>query len=241
MMSPAQDPFYLVKQEIQESIDKLLSTFRRWEQIESNTGEYVHLSKELVAGCESIEWQVDELEKAISVAESNPSRFGIDEIELGKRKRWTTTSRTQVASVRKAVDAAPVSTNKNGIRRELTRLTAEAGRSDQYPTESNDDYISSETDRQMLLIRQQDQELDELSASVERIGGVGLTIHEELLGQEKILEDLNQEMDSTSNRLDFVQKKVAMVMKKAGAKGQIMMIVFLLVLFIILFVLVFLT
>lgn len=29
--------------------------------------------------------------------------------------------------------------------------------------------------------RQQDEELDELSASVERIGGVGLTIHEELL------------------------------------------------------------
>lgn len=38
-----------------------------------------------------------------------------------------------------------------------------------------------------------------------------------------------------------VQKRVAMVMKKASAKGQIMMIAFLIVLFIILFVLVFLT
>lgn len=35
--------------------------------------------------------------------------------------------------------------------------------------------------------RQQDEELDELSASVERIGGVGLTIHEELLAQVRIL------------------------------------------------------
>lgn len=34
--------------------------------------------------------------------------------------------------------------------------------------------------------RQQDEELDELSASVERIGGVGLTIHEELLAQVRI-------------------------------------------------------
>lgn len=33
------------------------------------------------------------------------------------------------------------------------------------------------------ICRQQDEELDELSASVERIGGVGLTIHEELLAQ----------------------------------------------------------
>jgi len=31
--------------------------------------------------------------------------------------------------------------------------------------------------------RQQDEELDELSESVQRIGGVGLTIHEELSGQ----------------------------------------------------------
>ena len=31
--------------------------------------------------------------------------------------------------------------------------------------------------------RRQDEELDELSLSVQRIGGVGLTIHEELLAQ----------------------------------------------------------
>jgi hypothetical protein len=39
-------------------IDKLQSTFHRWEQTASNTGEYVHLTKELLTSCESIEWQV---------------------------------------------------------------------------------------------------------------------------------------------------------------------------------------
>ena len=39
----------------------------------------------------------------------------------------------------------------------------------------------------MCIYRQQDEELDELSASVVRIGGVGLTIHEELLAQVYIL------------------------------------------------------
>lgn len=34
--------------------------------------------------------------------------------------------------------------------------------------------------------RRQDEELDELSASVQRIGGLGLTIHEELIGQVSI-------------------------------------------------------
>ncbi|XP_077232876.1 syntaxin-61-like [Tasmannia lanceolata] len=249
-MSSAQDPFYIVKEEIQESIDKLQTTFHQWEQTPSNTGERVHLTKELIAGCESIEWQVDELDKAIGVASRDPSWYGIDEVELEKRRRWTSTARNQVGTVRKAVEAGKeqtnlVGANLNGMRKELMRVPIDssylAGKSTQYVAHDNDDFISSESDRQMLLIKQQDEELDELSASVERIGDVGLTIHEELLGQEKILDELGLEMDSTSNRLDFVQKKVALVMKKAGAKGQLMMIVGLVILFIVLFVLVFFT
>ncbi|XP_038712254.1 syntaxin-61 [Tripterygium wilfordii] len=243
-MSSAQDPFYIVKEEIQGSIDKLQSTFHQWERIPHEIGEKVHMTKELLAACESVVWQVDELDKTIAVAARDPSWYGIDEVELEKRKRWTSTARTQVSNMKKVVVAGEDSNGTgsasvSGMRRELMRLP-NSHQNNQYARDE-DDFIQSESDRQLLLIKQQDDELDELSASVERIGGVGLTIHEELLSQEKIIDDLGTEMDGTSNRLDFVQKKVAMVMKKAGAKGQIMMILFLVVLFIVLFVLVFLT
>ncbi|KAG6778800.1 hypothetical protein POTOM_015147 [Populus tomentosa] len=232
-MSSAQDPFYIVKEEIQESIDKLQSSFHQWERISSDSGEQVHLTKELLAACESIEWQVDELDKAISVAARDPSWYGIDEAELEKRRRWTSTARAQVGNVKKAVVAGKElnlsgTASVNGMRRELMRMPdiQQTDKSNQY-TQDNDDFIQSESDRQMLLIKQQDEELDELSASVERIGGVGLTIHEELLAQlsnlveadiclllglklflvlqERIIDDLDTEMDTTSNRLDFVQ------------------------------------
>lgn len=78
-------------------------------------------------------------------------------------------------------------------------------RSSAYSARDNDDFISPESDRQQLLLRQQDEELDELSANVIRIGDVGLTIHDELLAQDKIVNELGMEMDSTSNCLDFVQ------------------------------------
>ncbi|KAK7287528.1 hypothetical protein RIF29_00809 [Crotalaria pallida] len=246
-MPSAQDPFYVVKAEIQESIDKLQSTFRQWESTPA-AGERVHLSKEVLAGCESIEWQVDELDKAVAVASRDPSWYGIDEGELESRRRWTSSARTQVGAVKKAVDAGKGSSTTshdslNAMHRELMRLpnSHPTNTSNQYAAQDNDDFIESESDRQMLLIKKQDEELDELSLSVQRIGGVGLTIHEELLGQERIIDELGSEMDSTSNRLDFVQKKVAMVMKKASAKGQIMMILGLLALFIFLFILVFFT
>ncbi|XP_042505464.1 syntaxin-61-like [Macadamia integrifolia] len=249
-MTAPQDPFYTVKEEIQESIDKLQSIFHQWEYIRLNKGEHIDLMKELLVGCESIEWQVDELDKAIAVAARDPTRYGIDEAELEKRRSWTSIARTQVGNVKKAVEAGKEKNSTgtgslNGTRQELLRLpddhSSQKGRSNQYTVRDDDDFISSESERQQLLIRQQDDELDELTASVERIGSVGLTIHEELLGQEKIIGELGLEMDSTSNRLDFVQKKVAMVMKKAGAKGQIMLVLFLVILFVVLFVLVFLT
>ncbi|KAL5698350.1 Syntaxin-61 [Ranunculus cassubicifolius] len=234
-MSSAQDPFYVVKEEIQQSIDKLQHTFHQWENVTCNISERAQQTKELINGCESIEWQVDELDKAIAVAANDPAWYGIDQAELEKRRSWTSSARSQVTTVKKIV---------NGTRQELMRqpinhrYSHTSRPNNQY---QNDDFISSESDRQMLLIRQQDNELDVLSESVTRIGDVGLTIHEELSVQEKIMSELELDTESTSNRLDFVQKKIAVVMKKAGAKGQIMMIVFLLILFIVLFVLVFLT
>ncbi|KAG5001988.1 hypothetical protein AAZX31_08G305400 [Glycine max] len=246
-MPSAQDPFYVVKAEIQDSIDKLQSTFHQWES-KSGAAEQGHLTKEVLAGCESIEWQVDELDKAIAVASRDPSWYGIDEAEVESRRRWASSARSQVGTMKKAMESGKGSSTTshasvNGMRRELMRLpnSHQTDSSNQYAARDNDDFIQSESDRQTLLIKRQDEELDELSESVRRIGGVGLTIHDELTAQEKILDELGSEMDSTTNRLDFVQKKVAMVMKKASAKGQIMMILGLLALFIFLFILVFFT
>ncbi|KAM3282176.1 hypothetical protein P3S67_025821 [Capsicum chacoense] len=161
-MSSAQDPFYIVKEEIQES--------------------------------------ANELDKTIDVAARDTSWYGIDRVEIDKRRRWISNAHAQVGSTKKAVVAGK-----------------EKERSSAYSARDNDDFISPESDsigvifwgmsdnRLDALCRQQDEELDELSANVIRIGDVGLTIHDELLAPDKIVNELGMEMDSTSNRLDFVQ------------------------------------
>ncbi|GJX67530.1 syntaxin-61-like protein isoform X1 [Tanacetum coccineum] len=57
MSSATQDPFYIVKDEIQESIDKLQSTYHQWEHIPVASGEQSRLTKELLSNCDSIHWQ----------------------------------------------------------------------------------------------------------------------------------------------------------------------------------------
>ncbi|KAI3870245.1 hypothetical protein MKX03_011933 [Papaver bracteatum] len=81
----------------------------------------------------------------------------------------------------KAVEAGK-DRSANGMRQELMRVPNDpyqAGKCISYAARDNDDFRSSDSDRHT----QQDDELDELSASVQRIGGVDLTKHEELIGQ----------------------------------------------------------
>lgn len=58
----------------------------------------------------------------------------------------------------------------------------------------------------IFVYRQQDEELDELSASVQRIGGVGLTIHEELLHQVKLYSLCIKVFSSASTTIQWQKK-----------------------------------
>nr|KAJ0226611.1 hypothetical protein LSAT_V11C100035910 [Lactuca sativa] len=144
--------------------------------------------------------KVDELEKTIFVAAKDPSLYGIKQVELEKRRKWTTTSPIQVGNIKKAVIVAGRSSNFGGMRQKLMRIPKSHQQHDKDRTRTRS-YAVNQTHRCFSS----DEELYELSASVERIGSVGLTIHDELLSKEKIIEDLGSEMESTSNRLDFVQ------------------------------------
>ena len=55
----------------------------------------IYLSLQLLKSC-FLDRKVDELDKAISVAARDPAWYGIDEVEVEKRRRWTSTARTQV-------------------------------------------------------------------------------------------------------------------------------------------------
>lgn len=237
-ITAAQDPFYLVKEEVQGSVNSVQKSFKKWEQLLPGSMEGSQLGKDIVADCASIEWQVDELDKAIAVAERDPARYGLDNAEIAQRKRWTAITRNQISAMKKTVQDSQ--SNGGATQVEMMRMPMNTTSQKVNPASSHDeDFYGMESDRQALLMKEQDQDLDELSASVIRIGDVGLTIHDELISQDRIIDDIGREMDNTANRLDFVQKKVAHVIKRAGAKGQIMMIIFLVILLLVLILLVF--
>mmetsp|Transcript_68173 Transcript_68173/g.215660 ORF Transcript_68173/g.215660 Transcript_68173/m.215660 type:complete len:245 (-) Transcript_68173:857-1591(-) len=238
----ANDPFYLVRDEIQDSVDGVVDKFSKWDRLPEGA-EKVRLCKEVEHGIDSASWQLEELDKAIGVAEKDPLRFGVDADEVASRRKWTTATRAQVtkmsariAEEREFAAAAakriPDPSAASGSSSYTTRLdSAIAG--------ENDGYMASEGDQQALLMRKQDEALDDLSKSVARIGDVGLTISEELEAQTAMLDELDEDVEGTRTRLGGVQRKMTQVIQKSGMRGQMAMIGFLVVLLIILVVLVF--
>ena len=82
--------------------------------------------------------------------------------------------------------------------------------------------------------RQQDDDLDHLGEHVVRIGQMGRQIGEELGQQSTMLDELDADIDGTSNRLAAAQKKMTHVLKKAGLRGQLCIIAVLIVLLVVL-------
>mmetsp|Transcript_28776 Transcript_28776/g.81038 ORF Transcript_28776/g.81038 Transcript_28776/m.81038 type:complete len:228 (+) Transcript_28776:140-823(+) len=223
-MSRTQDPYYLVREEIQESLTALEKSYDRLCGLPSAIPEFQRLKHEVQEGCESVSWQVDQLQRAIDISAKNPERFNLDNEELDSRKNWASSARLKVEEVRRGMASL--------AKRGLTAADSNAA----VAIQRHDDFIGGQGDQQMQIMRQQDDDLDDLSHQVATIGNIGLTIHEELESQNQLLEELDEDMDATQSRLAAVQQKINKVLQRVSAKGQMCIIVALSVILVVLVV-----
>ena len=175
----------------------------------------------------SVLWQLEELDRATAMAENDYARF-----------RWTRqSSRAGSGGPRRRTDGGGHARGRAGCWTRTARGGGYGGGLDGAIDAANDSFLDQQRDQQQLLVRKQDEDLDEISVSIQRIGQVGLTIGEELETQGKMLEELEEDVE-TNSRLAAAQRKMNAVLKKAGA-GPDRPIAVLTVLLVILFVIAF--
>lgn len=216
-----QDPFYVLKVEIDESVTELNQKMARWHGLTSGNPERKTLSTQVDAGIESIRWQLEEIAGAVDRAAGNLAKFKISSDELDTRRRWIKDTHKQVKGIQDSLKKAPGVTTVN---------------SGGTPDAANDGFVSGQTERQALIIRQQDEHLDDIEQAVGRIGNMGRSIGEELDGQHRLLNDMGEEMDTTYSRMRAAQKRMTEVIRMAGGNSQKCIILVLVVVLIILVV-----
>ena len=92
------------------------------------------------------------------------------------------------------------------------------------PPSSDNDYAANSLQRQQELMQQQDQGLEMLSQSAERLGQMSMAISEELGQQNMMLDEMDADLDQAGENLDYVTKKTKEFIDKAGGTKNCILI-----------------
>lgn len=148
----------------------------------------------------------------MQAVETNREKFPhIDDAQLFERKSLVETSRGRVNHARDELNSESVKEKllvderNMAVRRSGDGLL---GAKDDVERQ-NTAFIFDNQAQTSLLMEQQDETLDELGEAVVRVGEIAGAIHEEIGHQNKMLDELDQDMTNVEEELGLVMGKLA--------------------------------
>eukprot|EP00201_Polytomella_parva_P006085 CAMPEP_0175077422 /NCGR_PEP_ID=MMETSP0052_2-20121109/23386_1 /TAXON_ID=51329 ORGANISM="Polytomella parva, Strain SAG 63-3" /NCGR_SAMPLE_ID=MMETSP0052_2 /ASSEMBLY_ACC=CAM_ASM_000194 /LENGTH=202 /DNA_ID=CAMNT_0016346895 /DNA_START=113 /DNA_END=721 /DNA_ORIENTATION=+ len=194
----------------------------RFHGLTASNPERQTIAAKVQEGVDLLNYQLRQLDIAVDKASENPERFNLTPEELASRRVWISTTRRQVQDMTETLTTAkatPASFAMSGPKK---------------PSQENSDFLANESEKQVLVMRRQDADLDDIEKAVTRIGHIGKEMGQELGKQAEMLEELDQDVDTTSNKLKAAQKKVQELIRRSGSNTQLVLIGVLIVILIIL-------
>lgn len=101
-----------------------------------------------------------------------------------------------------------------------------------------DDFISQQIRKQQFELKLQDEGLDMLTESANRLGALSLGIHEELNQQNKMLDEMENDLENATSNLDMITKKTKDLIQKSGGKKNFFIILVMSIIVVILLLLI---
>merc|ERR1719224_312592 len=98
-----QDPYFAVKEEVEHSTQVVFDLHKRWIELSDSSrksDEFEWTSSELLSGLRSIEWDLQDMEDMVSIAEGNRQKFSLDETDIQARRDFIESTRQQISSMR---------------------------------------------------------------------------------------------------------------------------------------------
>ncbi|XP_031735506.1 syntaxin-6 [Anarrhichthys ocellatus] len=231
-----EDPFFVVKGEVQKAVNAAQSLHHRWSELLQEGGgaskeEMDWTTNELRNSLRSIEWDLEDLDETISIVESNPKKFNLDAAELSKRKSFITSTRQTVKEMKEQMSSpTAASVDRKNTQALLADRGAQGpiwqpgpdkyGRLDRQLQNANSQFIEEQQGQQQLMAEQQDEQLELVSGTIGVLKNMSERIGMELDEQAVMLDDFTHEVDTTQSRLDNVMKKLAKVSHMTSDRRQ---------------------
>ncbi|XP_045531797.1 syntaxin-6 [Pieris brassicae] len=259
-----EDPFYVVKDEVFRALNKTRGLYLRWQELLTspvlpNSAEVEWTSIELRSALRSIEWDLEDLEDTISIAEKNSSKFKIDHKEICDRRTFIEATKQEVqvmknkTSINRNIDndgtaqepllgdGSPRKSRNMWTptpkcsKKKYLKLNSEAD----SPNRSNEFENGMGLPDQEEMLEAQDEQLSMINNSVNTLKSVSTYIGHELNDQTILIDDLNSEMELTDSQLHITVMRVTKALHLTNDKYQcagIVILIAILLLLLILFV-----
>jgi ABC-type transport system involved in cytochrome c biogenesis ATPase subunit len=115
--------------------------------------------------------------------------------------------------------------NKDGTKKgNYSHLSLDEFSDDDSDGGNDGDFATKSIQRQHEQMRQQDEGLEMLGQSADRLGQMSMTISEELGFQNKMLDEMDQDLDEANENLDFVTRKTKEMIEKSGGTKNCLVI-----------------
>lgn len=238
-----EDPFFVVRDEVRQSLSTAQSQYSQWTILldsEVDIDKIQGAAAEVRNSIRSIEWDLEDLEQTIKIAEANPHKFRLDYAELESRKQFIRDTRALVKKITDHLNSDAVKSRLESLKRKSLLSSAREkkprgrySRLDEELERSNQDYIDNQLHQQQMVMARQDEQLDRVGTSVITLKRMGETIGDELDEQQVMLEEFENEMERTDSRLKSLTSRVEKAIRKSGDRCQIITILVLVIILII--------
>jgi len=228
----SEDPFFVVKDEVQKAVSLARGLYERWCDLLENPGncsreEYEWTTNELRNALRSIDWDLEDLEETISIVERNPKKFKIDTHELMDRRQFVNRTKDTVKDMKEHMSSPQTRTREDNVSRQT--LITNGGpvkpqnkymRLENEIDRANSRFIDDTQQQQTSMINDQDETIERIGGSVGVLKNMSSQIGNELDEQAVMLDDFAHEMDTTDTKMDNVMKKMAKVLHMSNDKRQ---------------------
>jgi len=241
------DPFYLVKEEVQQSVTTVNHLHERWKEMLANdsstASDFEQATQDLISQTRAILDDLGMMQESISVVEQKP-QFGITTEEIRSRKEFVRITQEQMRGILKETQ------QDTAVHAKLQKKQREALLASSRPRESkkeryaklekemeqdNQRFIDGEDQRQQMIIKTQDQNLDLVTDTTKRLKNLANDMGNELQEQDQILGEVQRGVDRNQKKVKFLTRQMDKLMKHKD-RGKFCLIFLLIIVLIVLIV-----
>lgn len=212
------DPFYVVKDTVATHLANAQQWHTRWRDLLLNTDTYNNhdfrkAKSAVVKEVKSAEHPLHELKKALTALERNRQQFHhISDAEIAQRRNFIDSTQQALNAIKSDMNSPQAQQKIKADEAKAMRADATMGATNAREME-NTKFVGGQRANAQMMMEQQDRDLEALGQSVDTLGRMGGEINQELREQNRMLEQLDEDLDDAGEKMNFVMSKLGKLLK----------------------------